>query len=137
MAQQRFLLACLLPLALAAAGCGRSADRTEAREVAERFVSALESGDGAAACAQLSQDTRDALEGDEGQPCRQAIGALAIEPAPLARVEVFITNARAELEGGESVFLSETAEGWRISAAGCRPKAGDPADVPLDCELEA
>jgi hypothetical protein len=137
MALQRSLLVCVLALALAVAGCVRSADRTQAREVAERFFAALESGDGAEACAQLGEATRNALEADEQKPCREAIGSLAIEPGPLAGVAVYLTNAKADLAGGESAFLSETAEGWRVSAAGCKPEEGDPADVPLDCELEA
>jgi hypothetical protein len=124
-------------LALGAAGCGPGDDRAAARAVAERFLAALESGDGAAACAQLSVDTREALEADEQAACREAIHTLGLEPAPLAGVQVFIVSAWAELDGGESVFLSETAEGWRVSAAGCTPGGGDPAGVPLDCELEA
>jgi hypothetical protein len=137
MAPRRSIPAGLAVLALAAAGCGRSDDRAAAREVSERFFAAIESGDGGAACDQLSVDARDALEGDEQKPCREAIGELQIESGPLAAIEVSLTGAKVDLQNGESAFLSLTAEGWRLSAAGCRPGDGEPSEVPMDCELEA
>ena len=127
----------LLLLSLGATGCGRTADRDRATEVAERFFAALGSGDGATACAQLSADTRKALEDDKRKRCREAIGSLQIEPAALTEVELYLTNGKADLDNGESAFLSQTAEGWRISAAGCKPGDGPATDVPMDCELEA
>jgi hypothetical protein len=127
----------LLVLLLAAMGCGQSDDRSQAREVAERFFAAVESRDGAAACAQLSADARTALERDEGKPCDEAIGDLEIEPGPLAHVELFLANAKADLENGDSAFLSLTTGGWRLSAVGCRPGDGSPSRTPMDCELEA
>lgn len=127
----------LLLLCLGATGCGRTEDREQATQVAERFFSALGSGDGAAACAQLSADTRTALEDDEQKPCREAIGGLSIDAGSPAKLELYLTNAKADLDNGQSAFLSQTAEGWRISAAGCRPGDGSPADLPMDCELEA
>ena len=51
-------------------------------------------------------------------------------------LDVEVTNAEVVLASGESVFLSEQAAGWRISAVGCRPD-GPPTEVPFDCELEA
>ncbi|MBA2637461.1 MAG: hypothetical protein H0U79_04440, partial [Solirubrobacterales bacterium] len=127
----------VLALAVVVTGCGHSDDRAEARGVAERFFAAVESGDGGAACDQLSLDTRSKLEGDEQRPCREAIGELRIEPGPLAAIELFLTNAKADLENGESAFLSLTADGWRLSAVGCKPREGEPSEEPMDCELEA
>ena len=124
-------------LALGAAGCGQSDDRDRVRGVAERFYAALKAGDGAAACEQLSADTRATLESDERAACREAIASLEIEPGALTAVEVYITNAKVDVQGGESAYLSLTADGWRLSAAGCTPAQGDPARMPLDCELEA
>jgi hypothetical protein len=127
----------VLLLALGASGCGQSDDRAQARGVAERFFAAIRSGDGAAACGELSSDTRKKLEADEQKPCREAIGGLDIEPGALTRLELFLTNAKADLANGDSAFLSLTAQGWRLSAVGCKPGDGPPADVPMDCELEA
>lgn len=137
MAGRRSIPAGLILLALAAAGCGQSDDRRDATGVAERFFAAVESGDGGAACEQLSPDTRNALESDEQKPCREAIGELQIEPGRVAALEVSLTNAKADLENGASAFLSRTKEGWRLSAVGCKPEEGPPSETPMDCELEA
>ena len=46
------------------------------------------------------------------------------------RVEVYSTNAAVALRGGDVVYLEETPQGWRISAAGCRnPAYAKPADL--------
>ena len=63
--------------------------------------------------------------------------ALEIEAGSPTELELYLTNAKADLDNGESAFLSLTAEGWRVSAAGCKRGDGPPADVPMDCELEA
>jgi hypothetical protein len=44
-----------------------------------------------------------------------------------------VTSASVALARGGAIFLDEAADGWEISAAGCRP-TGD--DLPYDCELE-
>ena len=62
---------------------------------------------------------------------------LRIEPGALTGVELYLTNGKADLDNGESAFLSLTAEGWRLSAVGCKPGDGPPTDAPMDCELEA
>ena len=137
MTARRASVICLALLCVGTVGCGRSGDREQATTVAERFFTAVESGDGASACEQLSVDTREKLEQDEQKPCREAIGELDIEPGAPARVDVFLTSAQAELDNGDSAFLSRTREGWRLSAVGCRPGAGPPSEEPMDCELEA
>ena len=124
-------------LGLATVGCGGSDDRDAARAVTERFFAAISADDGAAACAQLSPDTRTTFEQDEQRPCREAIGGVEIEPGTLDAIEVFSTNAKADLANGDSAFLTLTATGWRLSAVGCKPADGPPSDVPMDCEIEA
>jgi hypothetical protein len=126
-----------LLLCVGLAGCGRSGDQVRVSEVTGRFFAAVGSGDGATACAQLSPDTRKALEEDEGRPCREAIGALRIAAGSPTKVALYLTSAKAELDNGESAFLSQTGEGWRLSAVGCKAGEGPPSDVPMDCELEA
>lgn len=134
---RRSALIALLLLCLASAGCGRSDDRTAATTVTTRFLAALDSGDGATACAQLSADTRGKLESDEKKPCREAIGGLGLQTGAVSAVELFLTNAKADLANGDSAFLSLTAQGWRLSAVGCKPSGGPPSDEPMDCDLEA
>jgi hypothetical protein len=119
------------------AGCGGGAERTRVRAVTERFYAAVRSGDGRAACAALTADTRTELASQEGKPCARAIGSLDLHPAAVTRVQVYITNAKADLAGGETAFLSREAGGWRLSAIGCEPQGGKPADRPYDCEAQA
>lgn len=126
-----------LVLAALAGGCARDDDRETVQTVTDRFYAAFESDDGAAACAQLSTDTREELESQEQEPCAEAIGSLQLDGGDPSRVQVYVTNAKADLTTGESAFLSLTADGWRLSAVGCRPVGGKPADRPYDCELEA
>jgi hypothetical protein len=128
------IVACL---ALAAGGCGGGSDRAQVRSVTERFFAALERHDGAGACAQLSADTRSELESEEQKACAGAIESLGVRGAPVTRVQVFITNAKADLANGDSVFLDQGPSGWRLSAIGCQVQGGKPADRPYDCELEA
>jgi len=127
----------LLALAVCAVGCGRAGDRADARAVTVRFLTALERGDGTLACAQLSPDTRAALVKEEGKPCREAVGSLGLQASPVTRLQLYVTNAKADLANGDSAFLSQGAQGWRLSAVGCRPARGKPADAPYDCALEA
>jgi hypothetical protein len=127
----------LLALAVGAAGCGRGEDRDQARAVTTRFLTALERGDGAAACAQLSPDTRAQLVDSEQKPCREAVGSLGLQASPVTRLQLYLTNAKADLANGDSAFLSYGAQGWRLSAVGCRPARGKPADAPYQCALEA
>jgi hypothetical protein len=127
----------LLLAVIATAGCDRAGDRDAVRSVTEHFLAAVEAGDGEGACGDLSTDTRKALESREQTDCRDAVGELQLEPGVTDRVQVYVTNAKVDLASGQSMFLSRTQEGWRLSAVGCEPEAGQPAERPFDCELEA
>lgn len=133
----RCLLGGIVLTCVLMAGCGQSDDRAQVRAVAERFFGAVAAGDGAAACAELSADTRSQLESQEGRDCRDAVTGLTLEGGRLTREQVFVTNAKVDLASGQSAFLSRTEQGWRLSAVGCEPEGGKPADRPYDCELEA
>ena len=123
-------VAALLAAAAATAGCGQSDDRATVRATTERFVAAHAADQGETAC------TRAELEQQESRACADAVGDVELEGGAVARVEVAMTSAKVDLTGGESVFLSEQAAGWRISAVGCTPQV-DPRAEPFDCELEA
>ena len=131
----RFVIA-IAAGAILLSGCGPSADRNAARAVTDRFFAALGSGDGDRACEQLSPNTRSELESQERKPCREAITSLGLEGAPVASVHVYMLNAMTELANGDTAFLENGAEGWRLSAVGCK-SSEKPADRPYDCELEA
>jgi hypothetical protein len=121
---------------VAVAGCGRAGARGEVRSVTDTFLTATHDGNGARACAQLSDETRSKLVQQEGKACAQAITDMHVGAGSVTSVRVYITSAKADLSDGDSVFLDQSSSGWRISAAGCRPQEGKPADRPLQCELE-
>jgi hypothetical protein len=122
-----------LAAVMAVGGCGTAAGEREVRASVDRFEAALQSKDGAAACKELSSETRSSLESDEKKPCEQAIGETDVKPAPnVEDVSVWVTGAQVKL-GGDTLFMDETAEGWKISAAGCKPQS---PEEPYDCELE-
>jgi len=124
--------ACLLGLALAACGTAERAD--DAAAVAERFHAALESGDGQAACEELSEEAASKLEQQEKKPCEEAILGLELPKGGTVAVRrVEMRSAYTALAEGSADFLDEGPEGWKISAAGCREVT--PAH-PYECELE-
>jgi hypothetical protein len=124
----------LLPCAavLVFTGCGRAGDRATVTSVAEGFYTAVANHDGTGACARLSADTRKALEQQESAPCARAVVQLDLSGRRAHSARVYSVDAAVELARGDTVFLQDTPQGWRISAAGCRPQArGEPAD----CEV--
>jgi hypothetical protein len=133
-ASRRRLAFALCAIALVATGCGRADDERVTSVVTERFLQAVEQHDGARACAQLSQGAVEALEHDEGKDCAEAAPELDVSPSRVTRAEVFGTGAKVDLADGHSAFLELTRDGWRLSAAGCRP---EPDDHPFTCEVEA
>jgi len=126
-------IAALAVLALALTGCGTDSSERDARGSVERFFAAFEQHDGAAACDELSQETVSEVEQSEKKPCARAILSEDVSPAPVTGVEVYMQSAQAKLRGGETVFLEQTPQGWKVSAAGCKPQPGKP----YQCELES
>ncbi|MFJ9041759.1 hypothetical protein ACIRF8_34975 [Streptomyces sp. NPDC102406] len=62
----------------------------------------------------------------EKKPCADAIGTQDLSPAgPVRDVDVYGRQARAVL-ASDTLFLSRFPEGWKVVAAGCRPRAGQP-----------
>lgn len=118
-----------------AAGCGNAGEQA-VRATAQRFLADYAADADASACDALSSDTAKELESQEGAPCTEAIGRIELPGGRIAKVHVTVTNAKVDLVTGESLFLSEQADGWKITALGCR-SAGKPADEPFDCELSA
>ena len=121
--------ACLAACAagLAITGCGTGADQREARSVAERFYAAVRGHDGVSACGLLAAELR---KGD----CAGSVVDLKLHGTRATAVSVYATSAQVRLDGGDTVFLGFTRDGWRIDAAGCRPV---PGGGPLECEEQA
>jgi hypothetical protein len=124
----------LLLAAAAVGGCSGEDDEAASRS-AERFYAAVEARDGAAACAQLEESTREALEHEEKSPCAEAVLSLELSGAEAESATVWVTSAQVRLRDGDTVFLDETPDGWRVAAAGCKPQAGE--EQPYQCEVES
>lgn len=117
-----------------AIGCGTGDRERDVAAVVERFESALERNDGAAACAELTSAAASAAEQQEQAPCEEAILRLDLPRNAAARKSrVYLRSASVELAGGGAAFLDEGPEGWKVSAAGCTPTS---PELPYDCELE-
>jgi hypothetical protein len=126
------VFACLLALPLAA--CGTADRERDAAAVSERFHAALESGDGQAACDELSEETASKLEQQEKKPCEEALLELELPKGGTVAVRrVEMRSAFMGLAEGSADFLDEGPEGWKVSAAGCEPTA---PERPYECELE-
>jgi hypothetical protein len=110
------------------AGCS-SAQEPEVQEVARTFEDP--SGDAEQRCDLLAPATRAAFEKSESAPCAQAVEDLPLQGGAVESIEIFGGDAQVKL-AGDTVFLTETSAGWRITAAACRPKG----EAPYDCEVD-
>jgi hypothetical protein len=133
-----FLFATALAAAAAAlTGCGGGrAENDDVQRVVERFYGALRQQDAKTACDQLSDSAVQMLEGPTGKHCEEVLPGLQFDGGAVTGVEVYITSAQATLRGGERAFLSQETDGWKVTAAGCKPAPGAAATRPADCEVE-
>ena len=119
--------------AVGLAGCGADVEREEAAAAAGAFTASV-AGDPSAACALLAPSTLESVEKD-GESCPQALASSGVtaggEPTSVA-----VAGHSAQVRyPGDTVFLALFDDGWRVTAAGCRREAPDPA-VPYDCTVE-
>ncbi|WMX48321.1 hypothetical protein [Streptomyces roseicoloratus] len=116
------------------AGCGASPAREQgATDAGRRFTAALAAGDYRTGCALLAPETRSQVEQDAKGPCGPALRELGLPKAGAARhVDVYGRDALLRMTG-DTLFLSQFAGGWLVTAAGCEPRA---EDEPYDCSLE-
>jgi hypothetical protein len=120
--------------ALIVGGCGAVDDRAAAAaDVAVRMLAAVADGDGAAACALLAPETAAELAESPGPSCPAGVLEQDL-PAPGAErgADVYGQWAQVRLTG-DTVFLAVFPDGWRVVAAGCRPRG---AAEPYDCTLQ-
>lgn len=87
----------------------------------------------AQACDLLAGRTREALEKVSKAACADALPASDL-PSTLSvqTVRVYGHDAQVVLDG-DVVFLARFADGWKVTAAGCR--AGSSPDEPFDCDV--
>ena len=115
----------------------------EADATAADFYRAIGASDGAAACALLTPSVAETLEQDAGSPCPQAVldGDVGQELTARADGATDPGAASGRVDGRQAqvvtstdtVFLTVSGDGWRITAAGCDPHE----NRPYDCVVEA
>ncbi len=121
-------LAVLGALALLVTGCS-SSEAPEVGQVATRFEDT--SADAEARCDLLVPAALEQLEQEAGATCAQTIDDLPLEGGQVGAVEVWGGNAQVRL-GADTVFLTQTPSGWRVTAAACTPQPAGP----YECEVE-
>ncbi|MGK5448184.1 hypothetical protein [Streptomyces radiopugnans] len=114
-------------VAALACGCGASQERIEgASGAAVSFAEAVQAGDGAAMCAVLARETKQELERSERTTCDEAVVKQQLATiGPVRETDVHGRQAMVKLKG-DTLFLSEMTGGWKITAAGCTPRPGQP-----------
>lgn len=117
-------------LVLTVAGCGSSGP-SAVSEVAQQFYRAVGDGDGVAACALLAPPTVDEVEQAAKAPCRTAILDQDL-PAAGAVTGSARYGGQAQVRlRGDTAFLSEFGDGWKVVAAGCTARG----EAPYDCKV--
>lgn len=121
----------LAVMAIALVGaCGPSQSRQQARAAAQAFEESVARQDGASACALLVPEARNNLEATKA--CDQALLELDLPGGAIRSVEVWSGEAQVRV-AQDTLFLSRFPTGWRVSAAGCQKRTGQP----YDCDVEA
>jgi hypothetical protein len=110
-------------------GCG-SLSADEVRSAAATFAAAAD--DPAARCRLLTASVVAALVEDEGTSCEDAIEDVPVGSGDVTSVQVWGEEAQARLTD-DTLFLTRTTDGWRVTAAACRSQG---ADLPYSCALE-
>ena len=122
-----------LPLLLAAgclslglAGCS-SASEPEVQKVAAVFENPAV--DPQSRCDLLAPMTREVVQ--ESSPCAGALRQLPFRGGAVRSVQVWGGGAQAKV-GSDTVFLTQTDAGWKVTAALCKPRG----DAPYECQVE-
>ncbi len=109
-------------------GCA-SSHQAEVERVAATFADPA--ADPGARCDLLAPTTLASFEESASAPCPEAIGELPTDAGAVRSVEIWGGDAQVAL-AGDTVFLTETTAGWKVTAAACSRRA----DAPYDCEVE-
>ncbi|HEV7870593.1 MAG TPA: hypothetical protein VGO95_04995 [Modestobacter sp.] len=109
-------------------GCS-SAQEPAVAEVATAFADAGTTPD--ARCALLVPSTAAALAEEASSTCAEAVTEVPTGTGPVESVAVWGGEAQVRL-AGDTLFLTETPDGWQITAASCRA-AGE---GPYRCRVE-
>ncbi len=109
-------------------GCS-SVQRPEVEQVAATFEDAGE--DPETRCDLLAPATLAAFEQDESTSCADAIQTIPLGGGEIESVEIWGGDAQVRLSG-DTLFLTETRAGWRVTAAACESRG----EAPYECGVE-
>jgi hypothetical protein len=91
------------------------------------FESAVQQQDADTVCGLLTEQAAHELANTSAS-CSEGVADLDLpESGPWVRTELFGREARVEFED-DSVFVTNTAQGWRVAAAGCQEQQDDTFD---------
>jgi hypothetical protein len=124
----RWFLAGVGALAVLLTGCA-SASEPDVSGIATAFEDP--SGDPQARCDLLAPVTLATFESDASAPCADAIADVPLPGGDVRSVEIWGGDAQVRL-GSDTLFLTQTDAGWRVTAAGCESRGG----APYDCQVE-
>jgi len=110
------------------AGCA-STQEPEVTRVATAFENP--SGNPESRCDLLAPATLKAFEKDQTSPCSDAVAQLSLDGGTVTSVHIWGGDAQVRMSA-DTVFLTETDVGWRVTAASCKPQG----EAPYDCEVE-
>jgi hypothetical protein len=114
---------------VALTGCS-SMQRSEVEQVATDFEDPA--ADPQTRCDLLAPATLAAFEQDESASCAEAIEQVPLGGGgEIESVEIWGGDAQVRLSG-DTLFLTETRAGWRITAGACEPRG----EAPYDCGVE-
>ena len=122
-----------LAAVLLVGGCGtKDAESQNAAVVAVEFARAAHA-DPTLACDLLTPETAGELS--TRSTCAEALAEAQLPVGPTGgdpHTEVFGSHAMIELST-DTLFLARFSDGWRVTAAGCRPQG---AGRPYDCAVK-
>lgn len=127
--RRRRMAAAWMVVALTVGACGAPEARQDgARQAGRVFEAALAAGDEGRACDLLAPQTRQQLEQSGQQGCAQALAAQRLPVAGSVRdVEAYGRQAMVRMSG-DTLLLSLFGNGWKVVAAYCAPRPGQPYD---------
>jgi hypothetical protein len=122
----------VVALGLALTGCG-STPVPGASHVAGMFYRAVARHQGGLACRQLAPQTRQEVAQTEKAPCSAAILQEDL-PAQGRVVDVQRFGHQVQVRGrGDTAFLAEFPNGWKVVAVSCTPRRSRP----YDCQVKS
>ena len=126
--QRRRVLAGAGLLAALLTGCA-SAGEPDVAKVATAFEDP--SGDAQARCDLLAPATLATFQSDSSAPCADALGDVQLPGGEVSSVEIWGGDAQVRL-GNDTLFLTRTDSGWKVTAAGCQSRGQEPYDCEVD-----